>query len=345
MVFNQNNNTQSFTDGAGNFSTLVWQSTSPYGSGDYDDKGQIRFKVVKTGTTMSIYNTSKMGTGSGQLPIGSTNPYTLLVSIDLADDNTWTDKPSYAVGTELLRFTGGTQFGYLTASQQQTQFYDIVFSGSQQTNNDSLYAVGLTTPGANNVSTFNEVGGCWDYVGEVTGYTGPTYSLTIDNGYVNCTQCPTDDTPLPSSTPLSSSAPTPTPTPTPTQTPIIPPTPTPTPTPQPSGPHQIWVSGPVGPSSCSTFCSINYNVSLELTCDGIDATQPTHIFGIQNGIEGGHYAYYWIGASNTGTGNTGVFRIAQCSTENDPSSPNYGLFGKCDGSLYECGAGSQCVPI
>ena len=54
---------------------------------------------------------------SGQLPIGSPNPYTLLVSIDLADDTTWTDKPSYAIGTELLRFTGGTQFGYLTSSQ------------------------------------------------------------------------------------------------------------------------------------------------------------------------------------------------------------------------------------
>ncbi len=189
ISFNQNNNTQSFTDGSGNFSTIVWESTSPFGTGNYDDKGQIRFKVIKTNTTISIYNTGRMGSGSGQIPIGSTNPYTLLVSIDLTDDSTWTDKPSYAVGDELERFTGGTQFGYLTASQKQTQFYDIVFSGSQQSNADTLYGLNVVNPGANNVSTFNEVPGCWEYIEDIIGYVGPSYSLSLDTGYSNCTQC------------------------------------------------------------------------------------------------------------------------------------------------------------
>ena len=209
ISFNQSNNTQAFTDG-NNYSTMVWNGTpSPFGPGNYNNNGQVRVKIIKTGTTISVHNTNNMGNGPGQSPLGVPNPYTLLVSIDLADDSTWTDAPSYAVGTELLRFTGGTQFGYLTSSQPETQFYDIVFSGSQQTNNDSLYAVGLTTPGANKVSTFNEVTGCWEYISEVTGYTGSIQSLTLDTGYDDCEECLTDVTPTPTPTVTPTVTPTP----------------------------------------------------------------------------------------------------------------------------------------
>jgi hypothetical protein len=209
ISFNQSNNTQAFTDG-NNYSTMVWNGTpSPFGPGNYNNNGQVRVKIIKTGTTISVHYTNNMGNGLGQSPLGDPNPYMLLVSIDLADDSTWTNKPSYAVGTELLRFTGGTQFGYLTGSQPQTQFYDIVFSGSQQTNNDSLYAVGLTTPGANNVSTFNEVTGCWEYISEVTGYTGSIQSLTLDTGYDDCEECLTDVTPTPTPTVTPTVTPTP----------------------------------------------------------------------------------------------------------------------------------------
>ena len=335
IIFNQNNNTQSFTDGAGNFNTLVWQGTSPYGSGNYNGKGQIRFKVVKTGTTISVYNTSKMGTGNGQLPIGSTNPYTLLVSIDLTDDATWTNKPSYAVGTELLRFTGGTQFGYLTASQRQTQFYDIVFSGSQQTNTDTLYGLNVVNPGLNNISTFNEVPGCWDYIEDVTGYTGPSYTITLDTGYPSCTQCPSDNSPLPSLTPTST--PTPTPTPTPTGSPVVPPTPTPTPTPTgtqaPSGPNAGWVSGGVIP--CNTFCTQVWNISQSTTWDG-SITAPTFIYGLQD-FGGNQNNPAWfafrsdVGTGQTGPGNANSYQVAEIIKET--TGPNAGVYGRVT-SLY-----------
>jgi hypothetical protein len=350
IVFNQNNNTQSFTDGSGNFNTIVWKSTSPFGSGNYNNKGQIRFKVIKTNTTISIYNTGKMGNGSGQIPIGSTNPYTLLVSIDLTDDSTWTDKPSYAVGDELERFTGGTRFGYLTSSQRQTQFYDIVFSGTQQTNTDTLYGLNVVNPGANNVSTFNEVPGCWEYVEDITGYVGPSYSLSLDTGYPNCTQCPSDDAPLPSQSP------TPTPTPTPTTTPIDSPTPTPTttttptPTPssQPSGEFGAWISG--GAIPCNTFCDIAYSINTPMTYDGV-FYQPSFIYGLQDwGGNQDNPAWFAFRVDNgdgqTGEGNDNTYRVAK--VEKETSGPNAGVYGAVT-SLYggECFAtgDEDCIPL
>jgi len=275
--------------------------------------------------------------GNTCVAVGDPNPYTLLVSLDLNDINTWTDAPSYATGNELIKFADQGKIGYHTASQPQTQFYDIVFSGSQLTNTDTLYGLNVVNPGANNVSTFNEVPGCWEYIEDITGYSGPSYSLSLDTGYPNCTQCPTDNSPLPSQSP------TPTPTPTPTSTPIDSPTPTPTntttptPTPssQPSGEFTIYISA--GVTICNAFCNNNFNVTSEKTCDN-DPLQPTFIYGITNGIEGGFYAY-WVNPTDTGTGQ---FRIAKIVTET--VGPNAGLYGKvvdlfggeCSPTTFEC---------
>ena len=359
IVFNQNNNTQSFTDGSGNFSTLVWKSTSPFGSGNYNTKGQIRFKVIKTNTTISIYNTGKMGNGSGQIPIGSTNPYTLLVSIDLTDDSTWTDKPSYAVGDELERFTGGTRFGYLTASQPQTQFYDIVFSGSQLTNTDTLYGLNVVNPGANNVSTFNEVPGCWKYVEDITGYVGPSYSLSLDTGYPNCTQCPSDDAPLPSQTP------TPTPTQTPTGTPTQSPTPTPTaqvtPTPTPTQPASGEYSGLYITGlqiECDGFCNLGgppYAISAPATYDdpgGPSNGFPTFVYyDWGNELDLAWYAYSWTGPDNgsyqTIPADDTFYRVMQITFDTTPGSPTEGMYGKVVGNHARCATLSgiyQCDP-
>ena len=337
LRYNNNNNVQAFNDGT-QVSTLIWNGNTPFGPGYYNNRGYVRVKVIKTGTTLSILTTQTMGTQSGAVVgPGGTNPYSLLVSIDLTDSSTWTDAPAYATGNELEKFTGATQFGYLTSSQPATQFFDIVFSGTQQTNNDVIYGLNVNNPGANNVSTFNEIPGCWEYVEDVTGYTGPSYSLTLDTGYPLCTQCPTDNQPLPSSTPSPTQ--TPTPTPTPTGTPLVSPTNTPTPTPTlpPSGPNQIFVSG--GVFTCENFCGIPYTVNTPLTCDGPPLT-PTFIYGIQNGIENGYYAY-WNTSSNTGP--SGQFYIAQLATAG--SGPNTGLFGEVL-ALYQCGGNpTQCLPL
>ena len=125
------------------------------------------------------------------------------MSIDLNDINTWTSAPPYATGNELIKFADQGKIGYHTSSQRQTQFYDIVFSGSQLTNTDTLYGLNVVNPGANNVSTFNEVPGCWEYIEDITGYVGPSYSLSLDTGYPNCTQCPSDDGPLPRQSPTT----------------------------------------------------------------------------------------------------------------------------------------------
>ena len=224
ITYNSNDKTLAFTDGT-DFSSSVWQGTSPF-SGDsnnlgsptynyYSKQGDVRVKIIKTGTTITIFTTKMMGDTSVVLPQctdcvepGDPNPYTQLVSIDLNDVNTWTAAPAYATGNELIKFANKGKIGYHTYSQPKTQFYDIIFSGSQLTNTDTLYGINVNNPGANNVSTFNEVPGCWEYIQDITGYTGSSYSLTLDTGYPTCTQCPTNTQPLPSPTPQPSPTPT-----------------------------------------------------------------------------------------------------------------------------------------
>ena len=323
ITYNQSNDTLAFTDGLGNFSTDVWETlNSPFSntgnSGEnYDRKGDVRVKVIKTGTTITVYTTEMMGNqcsfGNICVPVGNSNPYTLLVSLDLNDINTWTDAPSYATGNELIKFADQGKIGYHTASQPQTQFYDIVFSGSQLTNTDTLYGLNVVNPGVNNVSTFNEVPGCWKYIEDITGYVGPSYSLSLDTGYPNCTQCPSDDGPLPSLTPTST--PTPTPTITPTCSSVVPPTPTPTPTVTPSsGPSgniNGFISG--GLLVCSDYCSIQYSLSTSTTWDGLPQA-PTFIYGLED-FPGNqdlpwYFAFDTLPNVSTGQGNDNTYRIA-----------------------------------
>jgi hypothetical protein len=189
ISFNQNNNTIAFTNGT-NYNTNIWRGSSPFGNENYNNKGSVRVKVIKSGTTFDIYTTDTMGTKTdSNVAPGQSNPYSLLVSFDLTDKNTWIDAPSYAVGDELERFTGATQFGYLTSSQRDTWFYDIVFSGSQKTNDSVMYGLDVPNLSPNQVYTFDEVDGCWKYVGEDNNYNGSTTSLTVDGNYNSCTQC------------------------------------------------------------------------------------------------------------------------------------------------------------
>ena len=205
LRYNFNNSTQAFTSGtlpSVQFSTQVWNGLSPFIGGAtqsnqrYDHRGNVRFKVLKTGTTITVYATQTMGDNTNEYEQpkaakapGDSNPYSLLFSIDLTDKTTWTSAPKYAVGDELAKFTGATKFGYLTNSQKNTQFFDIVFSGNQVTNDDVLYTDSLTNPGEYEVSEFNEIDGCWEYSGEVTGYTGDLETVTVSSGYTGCTDC------------------------------------------------------------------------------------------------------------------------------------------------------------
>ena len=189
VTFNQNNNTLAFTDGT-NYNGTIWRGVSPFGGGNYNNKGSVRVKVIKSGTTFSIYTTDTMGTkSSSNVAPGQSNPYSLLVSFDLTDKTTWTDAPAYAVGDELEIFTGGTKFGYLTSSQSDTYFYDIVFSGSQIANESTMYGLNIPNLTTNQVYKFDEVGGCWTYVGTDNQYNGTTTSLTVDGSYNSCIQC------------------------------------------------------------------------------------------------------------------------------------------------------------
>lgn len=108
---------------------------------------------------------------------------------------------------------------------------------------------------------------------------------------------------------------------------------------QPSGESPIYVSQ--GTTICNIFCSQNFLVNSQKTCDGVDPLQPTFIYGISNGIEGGYYAY-WSSSTQTATGQ---FRIAKLQTAT--SGPNVGLFGQVI-DLYtgDCNPTTgECIPL
>ena len=200
LRYNHNNSVQAFSGGSDTYNTLVWSGASPFlesatQNTNFNLCGNVRVKTIKTGDTISVYTTKSMGNTGGtqnraSVNVGDSNPYSLLFTVDLTDKTTWNAAPSYAIGNELNKFTGGTKFGYLTFSQPQTQFYDIIFSGSQQTNTDVIYTDSLADPDEYNISVFNEVDGCWDYIQEVTGYTGNLDTLTVSTGYTSCGTCP-----------------------------------------------------------------------------------------------------------------------------------------------------------
>ena len=189
VVYNLGQDAYAFNNGTGiGASAIMTGATNPFGYGDYNTKGQVRIKVVKTNTTITIYKTQRMGP-AGLVAEGSSNPYTLLYEFDLTNKATWNAAPSYAVGTELLKFTGATSFGYFTSSQRQSQFYDIAFSSIQEPTSIK-YSNTVLNPTFGKTYTFNSVDGCWKYNGKSTMYTqSDVESLTVNTQYNSCNEC------------------------------------------------------------------------------------------------------------------------------------------------------------
>lgn len=100
--------------------------------------GNVRIKIVKTGSLIEIFTTETMGdTGGTQssatINVGGVNPYnvTPIFSFDLIDTNTWNPAiAATASGNELLKFLTGIKIGYATSSQRLSQFFDIAFDGT-----------------------------------------------------------------------------------------------------------------------------------------------------------------------------------------------------------------------
>jgi hypothetical protein len=161
---------------------------SPFGQANYNTTGQVRVRIIKSGTIFQIFTTGIMGLYSGAIQPGQPNPYTLLFQFDLTDINTWTGAPSYAVGDELLKFTGPSRIGYLSSSQPLTQFYDIFLDSFQQPLN-SLFSDTTSGVVLGNVYTFEEVSGCWEYSGLTSNYPQPLTTLTVESEFEDCSVC------------------------------------------------------------------------------------------------------------------------------------------------------------
>jgi len=168
--------------------TIMTGATNPFGAGNYNVKGQVRIKIIKTNTTISIYTTQRMGP-LGIVQSGNPNPYTLLYQFDLTDKTTWNAAPNYALGNELLKFTGGTSFGYLTTSQRKSQFYDILFSSTQQPSG-ILYSKTVSNPILGKVYSFIDVDGCFIYSGSTFNFSNSDLvDLTIETVNNSCQDC------------------------------------------------------------------------------------------------------------------------------------------------------------
>lgn len=107
--------------------------------------GNVRIKIVKSGTSFQIFMTDTMGDQTGDqlsatVNVGGVNPYnsTPIFDFDLADTGTWNPAiVGTATGDELLKFTNNIKIGYATASQSLSQFFDIAFNGEQVTTSSS----------------------------------------------------------------------------------------------------------------------------------------------------------------------------------------------------------------
>ena len=184
VVYNYGQGTYAFDGGTTRSSLVMSGATSPFNGGIvYKNQGQVRVKIIKNGTNFDIYTTNKMNPSTS----GSTKPYYLLYSFDVSDPNTWNAKPSYATGNELLKFSGGTRLGYLTASQPSTFFYDVLLTASQNTSN-VLYTDSQNSVVLGDVYRFDEVDGCWTYSGVTLNYSTLT-PLTVSDSYIDCDDC------------------------------------------------------------------------------------------------------------------------------------------------------------
>lgn len=194
VVYNYGQDSFAFNDNAGNTNISVMinginQFKVNNINRAYSELGQIRVKIIKTPTTITIYTTKSMGP-KGNVQLNNPNPYTLLYQFDLTDKSTWNGAPSYAVGNELLKFTGSTSIGFLTQSQKLSQFYDISFSGTQVPGNTTIYTKTATNPTLGKTYSFNGINGCWEYSGQTTNYLNSALvNVTTNNVYNSCPEC------------------------------------------------------------------------------------------------------------------------------------------------------------
>lgn len=179
-------------------SPFIIPGTTNYIGGNWNQKGYVRAKIVKTGPQYDIYLTKCFGNQALHPQtihnVGQPAPYYLVYSLDVTNPSTWVSAPVYADPTALLKFSGGTRYGYATQSQSETGFFDIYFSGSQVSNLVTSTQAIVSSVGNNNIYTFNEIDGCWEFISNGAP-SGQTQSLTVTGSYSNCTNCPTNQCP------------------------------------------------------------------------------------------------------------------------------------------------------
>ena len=176
-------------------SPFIIPGTTNYINGDWNQKGYVRAKIVKTGPQYNVYLTKCFGNQSVHAQsihnVGQPAPYYLAYTLDVTNPATWASAPVYADPTALLKFSGGTRYGYATQSQRDTGFFDIYFSGSQVSNLVTSTQAIINGISNNNIYTFNEISGCWEFVSNGAP-SGQTQTLTVTGSYSNCTNCPTN---------------------------------------------------------------------------------------------------------------------------------------------------------
>ena len=150
------------------FNSSILQNDSPYGpfvDAWFNLQGNIRLRITRSGElgeNFKIECTDSMGDQGGTqtnatIDVGAANPYNVAYEINfsLNDVTTWTGTISSAYGREgvegdeLVKFLGSQKYGYWTASQADTQFFDIDFEGEQ-----SSYTVIPTTLGLSDSEYF-----------------------------------------------------------------------------------------------------------------------------------------------------------------------------------------------
>jgi hypothetical protein len=137
VLYNPGSSAYAFNNGVLAGSIMLSTTSSPFNAAHYVYQGYARVKIEKDGNIITISTTETMGdlTGSSStatVDVGGSNPYNApIFTFDLTDKATWLDAPVYVVGDELEKFVTNSKIGYLTASQSNTQFFDIAFSGSQ----------------------------------------------------------------------------------------------------------------------------------------------------------------------------------------------------------------------
>lgn len=173
-------------------SPFIIPGTLNYYNGNWNRKGYVRAKIVKTGPTYDIYLTKCFGDQSTHTQtihnVGQQAPYYLAYSLDVTNPSTWASAPIYADPTDLLKFSGGTRYGYATQSQSKTGFFDIYFSGNQVSNLVTSTQAIVSSSSNTNVYTFNEIPGCWEFISNGAP-SGSTQTLTVNTSHPNCTDC------------------------------------------------------------------------------------------------------------------------------------------------------------